>query len=417
MTDSTTAVRPPHGAGRLFAAPSPDHASHLATFGPLPTDLGRSRLIDELQASGLQGRGGAAFPAWRKLAAVDHAKDPRSLADAPVVVANGAEGEPRSAKDATLLAASPHLVIDGLLLAGRAIGAAEFHLVTTAARLPNVSRAVAERADAIAIRVHEVPEAFLSGEASAVIRAIGGGPSLPRDKAMRLSSSGLGGRPTLLHNVETLAQTALIARFGATWFRRLGTESEPGTRLVTVSGGRLAPTVREVVGGMTIASLVEAAGGTTDGLGAVLVGGYHGAWLPATHLRARLTRQELAPFGATPGAGILVLLDSHRCGLRESSAIANYLAEQSARQCGPCANGLPKMAEVLERLARGSRDASLPAEVRRLAALVRGRGSCHHPDGTAQLVLSALTVFASDVDAHLAGGCLADGVLANEVAA
>ena len=112
-----------------------------------------------------------------------------------------------------------------------------------------------------------------------------------------------------------------------------------------------------------------------------------------------------------------MLLDSHRCGLRESSAIANYLAEQSARQCGPCANGLPKMAEVLERLARGSRDASLPAEVRRLAALVRGRGSCHHPDGTAQLVLSALTVFASDVDAHLAGGCLADGVLANEVAA
>jgi NADH:ubiquinone oxidoreductase subunit F (NADH-binding) len=232
----------------------------------VPAAVRGSALIDELRAAGLQGRGGAAFPSWRKFAAIGLAQDPRSRAGAPVVVANGSEGEPKSIKDATLLRASPHLVIDGLLLAGQAIGANELYLVTTAAQLPFVLRAIAERSDAGAILVREVPEAFLSGEASAVIRSLDGGPSLPRDKAMRVSASGLGGRPTLLQNVETLAQVALIARFGAEWFRRLGTESEPGTRLVTVSGDDLAPTVREVVGGMTLGGLVEAAGGTADGL-------------------------------------------------------------------------------------------------------------------------------------------------------
>lgn len=408
MTGTVGEVRPPQGAGRLFAAPAPDLASHFATFGPVPNGRPASHLIDELQASGLQGRGGAAFPAWRKFAAAGSGQDPRSRAGAAVVVANGAEGEPRSAKDATLLRAAPHLVIDGLLLAGRTIGARELYLVTTAASLPYVARAIAERTDAAAIRLREVPEAFLSGEASAVIRSLEGGPALPRDKTHRLSSSGLGGRPTLLNNVETLAQVALIARFGAEWFRRLGTEDEPGTRLVTVSGSALAPTVREVAGGMTIAGLVRAAGGSTDNLAAVLVGGYHGAWLPAERLDTPLARHDLAPFGATPGAGILVLLDSGSCGLRASAAIAGYLAAQSARQCGPCANGLPRMAEVLEKLAGGSRDTGLPAEIRRLAALVSGRGSCHHPDGTTRLVLSALTVFSAEVKAHLAGGCLAD---------
>ncbi|WP_394770950.1 NADH-ubiquinone oxidoreductase-F iron-sulfur binding region domain-containing protein [Lacisediminihabitans sp.] len=407
MSGTASGVRPPTGAGRLFASPAPDLASHLATFGPVP-NASAAHLIDELQASGLQGRGGAAFPAWRKFAAVGSGQDPRSRGGAAVVVANGAEGEPRSAKDATLLRAAPHLVIDGLLLAGRTVGARELYLVTTAASLPYVARAIAERTDAAAIRLREVTEAFLSGEASAVIRSLEGGPALPRDKTRRLSASGLGGRPTLLNNVETLAQAALIARFGAEWFRRLGTEDEPGTRLVTVSGTDLAPTVREVAGGMMIAAIVRAAGGSTDGLGAVLVGGYHGAWLPAERLDTPLTRHDLAPLGAAPGAGILVLLDSASCGLRASAAIAGYLAAQSARQCGPCANGLPRMAEVLEKLAGGSRDTALPAEIRRLAALVSGRGSCHHPDGTTRLVLSALTVFSAEVKAHLAGGCLAD---------
>lgn len=404
-----TIVSPPTGVSRLFAAGTPDLSAHIASFGELPAigpQLG-SALIEAVRDAGLGGRGGAGFPTWRKIAAATDAarRAGSSTTLTPVVIANGAEGEPLSAKDATLLRAAPHLVIDGLLLVAASVGATETYLYSGTAQLAVVQRAINQRADAAGLRLREAPDTFISGEASAVLNSIERGVALPRDHRTRLTTSGLGGRPTIVQNVETLAHIALIARFGARWFASVGTPDEPGTRLLTITADGAPPRVIEAGGGIRIDQALAAVGIAAHEVRAVLVGGYHGAWLPASALATPLATRELLPFAATPGAGILMVLRRGECGLATSASIATYLGAQSARQCGPCVNGLPAMAATLQKLVTGGRDAGLPAEVRRLADLVTGRGSCHHPDGTARMVLSALTVFDTDVHHHLNGRC------------
>lgn len=381
-----------------------DLAAHLRHHGPVPWRGGLGKLIGEIADAGLLGRGGAGFPAWRKLAAV-------AAGSRPVVVANAAEGEPASAKDRTLLAVAPHLVLDGLQLAAEAVGAdtAVLYLADEGAAA-GARRALAERAvggwDRLAVRVVCVPAAFLAGEESSVVAGVAGRPAVPADKIRRVSSAGVHGRPTLVQNVETLAHLALIARYGAAWFRRVGTADEPGTALCTVSGAVARPGVDEVPYGTRLSVILERAGGVVEPVQALLVGGYHGTWLPASALsQATLSRAGLAPFGANPGAGVVRALPAAACGIAVSADIVGYLAAQSARQCGPCRAGLPAMAELLCRIATSTGGPDLVAEIHRLTALVSGRGACHHPDGTVRFVRSALETFSAELDRHRAGHC------------
>jgi NADH:ubiquinone oxidoreductase subunit F (NADH-binding) len=250
------------------------------------------------------------------------------------------------------------------------------------------------------------PAAFVSGEESAVVSRIEGGPALPRDKRQLIVEAGVRGRPTLVHNVETLAHLALIARYGATWFREVGTREEPGTFLATVSGSLARPGVYEAPYGVPLAHLVQEAGGVTEPVQALLVGGFHGAWLPAEALAdLRMSRAALRPYGASPGAGVVLALPMSACGLVETARVTSYLAGQVAGQCGPCINGLPALAATVHRLATGAPHRGLPDDVERLSRLVEGRGACHHPDGTVRLVRSALQTFADEVELHLAGRC------------
>jgi NADH:ubiquinone oxidoreductase subunit F (NADH-binding) len=394
---------------RLLDAAARDLRSHEVKIGPLPWAGSAERLIALLEASGLTGRGGAGFPSARKLAAVAAGKR-------AVVVANGAEGEPLSSKDRTLLTRSPHLVLDGLQLVADATSAAEAYAYVPADLCAPIKAALAERRglDRIAVTVVAAPDAFISGEESAAVSRLSGGPALPRDKARMVVTAGVRGRPTLVHNVETLAHLALVARRGPDWFRQVGTADEPGTFLSTVSGAVATPGVYEFEYGVPLDDLLSVAGGATSRLSAVLIGGYHGAWLPvgtqsaAAHVP--VSRAGLRPFGASPGAGIIAALPASTCGLVQTSRIVSYLAEQSAGQCGPCLNGLPRLAEVFDQLvgAPGQpASAAALAEARRLAGLVEGRGACHHPDGTVRLVRSALETFSQDVLAHRAGSCIA----------
>lgn len=400
------AVRPPGGLNRLFlAGQDADYRTHLATFGAMAPSSLAPGLVDELARSGLSGRGGAGFPVARKVGAVTRPGD-RLWARSPVVIANGAEGEPRSIKDSTLLRHAPHLVIDGLLAAGAAVGASKLYLYAPAGSIDYARAAARERKDARSIAFVEAKDSFISGEASAVVNAIENGIALPTDRIVRLTTTGLRRLPTLVHNVETLAQVGLIARFGAAWFRSLGSERDPGTRLVTVSGFVPQERVMEVAGHTSIADILESCGVSLDSVAAVLVGGYHGAWIARANLSANLSAGGLAPLGARPGAGILYVLGRHECPLVASASIVHYLAGESAKQCGPCLFGLPEMASLLERLATGDRERGLRRQLEALTESVIGRGSCHHPDGTAGLVLSTLSVFAADVDAHLTGRCL-----------
>lgn len=379
---------------RLFLATDAGFSAHRAAYGDLRGTAGVLRAIAD---SGLTGRGGSGFPTWRKIESV---KDARR----PVVVANGSEGEPASRKDATLLTHAPHLILDGLEIVAEALGAS-MHLATTANSVGSVRHAIAERGSPV--RVTEVVDRFISGEESTVVAAINGRLPLPADRLTRVWESGVAGRPTVVLNVETLAHIALIARNGAEWFRSVGDREDPGTFLATVTPTmnttEWSPAVYELARGTHLTTFLDQAGFSAPE--AVLVGGYHGTWLTGDALaHARLSRPGLAPFHATPGAGVLIPLE-HQCGIRETSRILNYLAAEVAGQCGPCVNGLPTLAAHFRDLANGRATSVTIHELQRLSGLVRGRGACSHPDGTVRLAASALTAFPDDIEHHLQGGC------------
>jgi NADH:ubiquinone oxidoreductase subunit F (NADH-binding) len=346
-------------AGRLLGG---------APLGPRPP----VDVLAAVEAAGVVGRGGGGFPTARKLASVRGRR--RTL------VGNAAEGEPLSAKDAALLARAPHLVAEGLALAAAAIGA-ERAVLAVKAGTPGAGL--------------QVPDRYVASEESALANLAAGGPALPRT-----------GRPadrgTLVLNAETLANVALAVHAGPAAYRAVGDPAEPGTRLLTVAGAVPAPGVVELPTGTPAGVALAAAGATPEGTAAVLTGGYGGTWLPGPAAwDLPLTNAAARAAGAALGPGILAVLPPHACGLAETARVTRWLAGQSAGQCGPCVFGLPDVAGALDAALAGN-PAALAA-VRRWTATLPGRGACRHPDGAARLVTSALTVFAADLAAHVAG--------------
>ncbi|HEY1823290.1 MAG TPA: NADH-ubiquinone oxidoreductase-F iron-sulfur binding region domain-containing protein [Trebonia sp.] len=402
--------------------PPPDHKrdssnldAHLERHGRLTYRDREGVLIRDIEAAGLTGRGGAAFPSHRKLQAVLDAADKRRRT--PKVVANGAESEPASDKDATLLWLSPHLVLDGLQLAAEAVGADTAILYTHANRKNDVGRRLAEairerearNLDRVPVRLAQAPARFLSGQETALLNHLAGGPAVPTFMPPRITERGLENAPTLVQNVETLAHLALIARKGPGWFRGVGTEAEPGSMLATIRRADGRPRVTEVPLGIPLAGLT----GELPAGSAVLVGGYHGTWLSGSQAqRLTLDNRSLAEARARVGAGIVITLPPDRCGLVETARVVRYLALESAGQCGPCLNALPRIAAALVEIAGGgvAGNRALPQavdDVKRWSGLVAGRGACHHPDGTTRFVGSALRTFAAEVDRHQRGHCSA----------
>jgi NADH:ubiquinone oxidoreductase subunit F (NADH-binding) len=394
---------------RLLAGVTADSMSlsrHLSVHGGLP-ELGRRdgpALIAELERAGLRGRGGAAFPTATKMAAVAEA------GRASAVVVNGAEGEPASEKDALLMAGAPHLVLDGAELAARAVGARDVIVCIRSSAdraLQRARRAIEERGrtKGVSFKLVATPDAYLAGEESALVRFLNGGPLKPTFVPPRPYERGVDRRPTLVNNVETLAHLALIARHGARWFREVGSPQEPGSTLVTLSGAVLRPGVYEVEPGARLSALLEAADHPTDEVRAVLIGGYFGAWVDGSRVdEIVLGREELRQLGGSLGSGVVFVLPARACGVAESARALAYMARESAHQCGPCANGLPAIAQAVARIAHGMAPNGMDADIERWAGLVHGRGACHHPNGAARLALSSLRVFADEFARHRTHG-------------
>ncbi|HEX6451888.1 MAG TPA: NADH-ubiquinone oxidoreductase-F iron-sulfur binding region domain-containing protein [Trebonia sp.] len=402
MTTRASATMP-----RILPAtgkPEDIHA-HLARHGRIPYRGASGALIADVEAAGLTGRGGAGFPVHRKLTAVLDAADKRRVA--PIVVANGAESEPASAKDGTLLWLAPHLVLDGLQLAAEATSADRAVLYVHADRTNDLGNrlrlALADRReDRVPVSLAAAPARFLAGQETALVSHLGGGPAIPAFVPPRPAERGVDGVPTLVQNAETLAHLALIARYGPRWFREVGIPNGSGSLLITLRLASGRPRVFEVPFGIPLAELL---GDVTD-IGAVLIGGYHGTWLPTERARKlRFDNESLATAGTSVGAGIIVGLPGDRCGLIETARSVRYLALESAGQCGPCLNGLPRMSAALTALARGHADARAVDDLERWAGLVSGRGACHHPDGTSRFVMSALQTFAGELNRHRRGVC------------
>jgi NADH:ubiquinone oxidoreductase subunit F (NADH-binding) len=371
---------------------------HLSVHGPLPAHDG-AVLIAAVDRAGLLGRGGAGFPMARKLAAV------AARRGAKVVVANGVEAEPMSAKDRVLLSRAPHLVLDGAAAAAAAVGAREA-IVCVPAGAPAVHAAVSDAVRErdwrrLGVRVAAVPSRYLAGEETALVRHLDGGPLKPTFTPPRPFERGVGRRPTLVQNVETLAHLALVARHGPSWFREVGWPTSPGTMLLTLAGAVDRPGVVEVPGGTLLRDALALGGIEGRDIASVVVGGYFGAWLRAPDaLSVALDERELTHHGAAVGAGVVVALPASACGVAELARVISWLAGQSARQCGPCANALPAIAGELERIATGRAEAGARGRVVRWAGMVRSRGACRHPDGAVRLVASALRTLDAELRDH-----------------
>ncbi len=412
------------GLPRLIPPGSPlSLADHVDRYGPAPLrdasagagGPGAADLITEVERSGLTGRGGAGFPAGRKLRAVARAcrpAGPRRGRAGTVVLANGAESEPASAKDRLLLARAPHLVLDGIALAAEAVGATRGYLslhdgAGQGDLGPQLAAAIAEREragqDRVPVQIVPVPRGYVASQETALISHVNGGAAKPAFVPPRPFEKGVHGRPTLVQNVETLAHIALIARFGADWFREVG--GNAGSALVTVSGAVRRPGVYEIALGMPLGELIRRAGGPSEPPQAVLAGGYFGGWLPYPQaLDVPVSDRALRAAGAALGPGVVVLLPESACGLAETAWITDYLASQSAGQCGPCLNGLPALADTLKELAFGRPDGRALGWAEQLLTLVARRGACHLPDGTAAFVASALRTFAGELREHSRSG-------------
>ena len=392
---------------RLLAGPGPEHgpesfAAHRARLSADPVFRGGA-LIAELEASGLLGRGGAGFPVGRKWRSVAE----RSDGDL-TVLANGAEGEPLSAKDRTLMAARPHLVLDGALLAAEAVGASQVLIYVgeshTHARAA-MARAIGERTRHLPVPVEmlHAPDAYVSGEESAAVHFANEGDARPTVTPPRPYERGVAGRPTLIQNVESLAYAALIARYGAAWYTEAGRGPTRGTGLVTVSGAPVRG-VTEIELGTTVGELAERMGLERSKVQAVLLGGYFGGWVDGgAAWNLRLDPAELRASGHAFGCGVVSFLGPESCGVQATARIMGYMAGESAAQCGPCVFGLRAISDALGRLATGKASRDDADRIRRWSTDLRGRGACRMPDGAVGLLTAALGVFEQEFERHLYG--------------
>jgi NADH:ubiquinone oxidoreductase subunit F (NADH-binding) len=426
-TSPSTTTESSHPSGRLDGATLPrllagvhgnghlTTSEHIAIHGPLQALRRGSRrhdrdnaaaTLEEVERSGLLGHGGAAFPMATKMRAVAASRG------RAIVVANATEGEPASLKDRTLLEMAPHLVIDGGVMAAETLDADELIVClceSSTAAIRSAELALEERAErgdgGPRIELVRTPGHYVAGQETALVSYLSGGAPLPAFTPPMVFERGVGRRPTLVNNAETLAHLALIARHGAAWFRQLGTSAQPGSTLITLSGSVAHPGVYEIEHGASLSSLIEAGGGATQRVRGALLGGYAGTWIAGGQLRGvALSEEQLTPLGATLGAGVVLLLSEQACPVADTARVARWMSAQSARQCGPCLNGLDALAQAVEAIAAGTAGMRAAQRVDRLASLIARRGACGHPDGAVNLILSALEAFAEEFADHAQHG-------------
>jgi NADH:ubiquinone oxidoreductase subunit F (NADH-binding) len=328
-----------------------------------------------------------------------------------VVLVNGSEGEPASVKDALLLSRAPHVVLDGALLAASAIGADEVVVgvkIGAGDSRAAIARALEERYVAEPwtprIRIVDVPRRYLAGEERALVNLVEHGRAIPSSGQERPFERGIAGRPTLVQNVETLGHLALIRHMGPEWFRGIGHPDAPGTMLLTITGAVERKGVLEVPTGYPMTGCLTTAGRSTENIGAVLVGGYAGAWLTKEQAaRATLDPAGMAAVGGIIGCAAVIVLPASACGVQETARVMRWLASQTAGQCGPCVHGLGAIAQGAEQLARGAATSDGVKRLHRWARDVEGRGACRYPERAVRFLQSALRAFEADVARHASG--------------
>ena len=405
-TDLTVAAWPGCAPRLVLTKPGvEDLAAYRTREGYRPI-LGADGLLEEVELSGLVGRGGAAFPMAVKLRAV---RDAGRRGHDTVVVANGEEGEPASVKDRWLLRNRPHLVLDGLRLAAQIVGARRGYMYVSdppAARAVEAALAEVDR-DAlgdVTVTLVTVDPGYVAGEETAAVRAINGGPAKPTDKPPRPYQQGVAGLPTLVSNVETLAALPFLHVHGAEAFRSEGTSMSPGTFLMTITGAGRPPALYEVPHGVAFTELLARHGVPADQLRGVLLGGYFAGLMNREILDATLDHETFRRLGSGLGCGAISLL-TEDCPVAVAASVMAYFDRENADQCGSCFNGTAAMSAVVSAMRDGVATAEDLTRLERWSVVLRGRGACATLDAATNVAASLLVQFPQIVARHMSGAC------------
>lgn len=378
-----------------------DLAEYVATGGYQDLD-DPDALVDEVDRSGLLGRGGAAFPLAVKLRTV---RDAGRRGTPTVVLANGEEGEPASVKDRWLMRNRPHLILDGVRLAARMVAADRAYVyVSDQAAARSLESALAARQFDVPISVVVVDGGYVAGEETAAVQAVNGGPAKPTDKPPRPFERGVGGHPTLVSNVETLANLPFVLRHGAEEYRSVGTSASPGTFLATITGAGRPPALYELPHGVPFSDLLTLHGVSADHVDGVLMGGYFAGLINRDVLGTTLDHETMRELGSGLGCGAVAILTDD-CPVAVAAAVLAYFDRENAGQCGSCFNGTAAMSAVTNALRDGQATSEDLARLERWSVVLRGRGACATLDAATNVAKTLLGQFPQVVAQHLGGEC------------
>lgn len=372
-------------------------------------------VIEEVTASGLRGRGGAGFPTGQKWSLVS-----ASHGSPKYIIANLDEGDPGVFANRTLAEADPHAILEGMLIAAYAVGAERGYIYIRAEyplAIETLQRAIAQ-ARSMSLLGESVLEtpfkfdvelrfgagAFVAGEETAILASVEGRRAMPRPRPPYPANSGLWGKPTLIQNVETLANIPLIVLNGGAWFSRIGTPRCTGTKCFSLTGKINNPGLIEVPMGITLREVVfEIGGGVPEGrtFKAVLVGGPSGGCLPETLLELPIDYDSLTKVGAIMGSGGIVVIDDESCMVDTAKFFTDFCVDESCGKCTPCRAGLARVREVFEEITRGDGKMEDIATLEKSGVYIRDASLCGLGQTAPNPVLTTLRYFKDEYVEHI----------------
>ncbi len=372
-------------------------------------------VIEEIKASGLRGRGGAGFPTGLKWELARKARG-----DIKYIVCNADEGDPGAFMDRAVIEGNPHAVIEGMIIAAYAIGArhgyvyirAEYPLAVDRLRLA-IDRArrrhflgenIFGTTFDFDIQVKLGAGAFVCGEETALIASIEGQRGMPRPKPPFPVNKGLWQRPTVINNVETLANIPYIMRRGYRWYASHGTERSRGTKVFALTGKIKNPGLIEVPMGITLREIIEDIGGGIEGgkkLKAVQTGGPSGGCIPANMLDINVDYESLAKVGSIVGSGGMIVLDEDNCMVNMAKYFIQFTQEESCGKCVPCRVGTKRLLEIMERITKGQGKESDLDLLESLSNSIKATSLCGLGQTAPNPVLSTLKYFREEFEAHI----------------
>jgi len=378
-------------------------------------DLSSEEAINEIKASGLRGRGGAGFPTglkWEFAA--------RSVSDVKYVLCNADEGDPGAFMDRSVLEADPHAVIEGMIIAARAINAHKGYIYCRAEyplAIQRVDTALKQARNygllgtdilgsgfAFDLEIYQGAGAFVCGEETALMASIEGKRGMPRPRPPFPAQSGLWGKPTILNNVETLANVAQIILRGGAWYAAIGTEGSKGTKVFALSGKVNNTGLVEVPMGMPLKDIVYGIGGGTPGdkrFKAVQLGGPSGGCIPTEILDTVTDYEAITSTGAIMGSGGMVVMDEDNCMVDIARFFMEFCQEESCGKCTPCREGTKRMLELLTKITEGRGELEDIATLEELAVMVKDSALCGLGQTAPNPVLSTLRYFREEYEDHI----------------